>query len=78
MEPKPSTVNNKTLYWFAILGVFMTTEYKRFNTTINDIKFKMIRKEDNCWIKAEPIHRESTPSSLHIILNSEDPPLGHL
>lgn len=32
----------------------------------------MIRKEDNCWTKAEPIHRESTPSSLHIILNGED------
>ena len=50
----------------------MIAKYKRFNTTINDIEFKMIRKDDNCWIKAEPIHRESTPSSLHIILNGED------
>ncbi len=32
----------------------------------------MIRKDDNCWIKAEPINRISTPSSLHIILNGED------
>lgn len=32
----------------------------------------MIKKDDNCWIKAEPLHRESTPSSLHIILNGED------
>jgi len=49
----------------------MVAKYKRFNTTINDIDFKMIRKDDNCWIKAEPKHRESTPSSLHIILNGE-------
>lgn len=50
----------------------MTTEYKRFNTKINDIEFKMLRKNDDCWIKAEPINRLSTPSSLHIILNGED------
>ena len=31
----------------------------------------MLRKGDNCWIKAVPITQESTPSSLHIILNGE-------
>jgi len=50
----------------------MAEKYMRFNTTINDIEFKMIRKDDNCWIKAGPITRESTPSSLHIILNGEE------
>jgi len=32
----------------------------------------MLRKDDNCWIKAFPITQESTPSSLHIILNDEE------
>ena len=32
----------------------------------------MIRKGDNCWIKAVPLTQQSTPSSLHIILNGED------
>jgi len=32
----------------------------------------MIRKGDNCWIKAVPITQESTPSSLHIILNDNE------
>ena len=32
----------------------------------------MIRKDDNCWIKAEPTIQESNPSSLHIILNGEE------
>lgn len=50
----------------------MTEKYTRFNTTINDIEFIMIRKDDNCWIKAVPLNRLSTPSSLHIILNGED------
>ena len=31
----------------------------------------MIREEDSCWIKAVPLTRISTPSSLHIILNDE-------
>ena len=50
----------------------MAEEYTRFNAVINDIEFKMIRKGENCWIKAEPISRISTPSSLHIILNGEE------
>ena len=50
----------------------MAETYKRFNTTINDIEFKMLRKGDNCWIKAVPIIQESTPSSLHIILNDDE------
>ena len=49
----------------------MAEKYTMFNTTINDIEFKMIRKKDNCWIKAEPINRVATPSSLYIILNGE-------
>ncbi len=32
----------------------------------------MIRKEDNCWIKAVPLIQSSAPSSLHIILNGEE------
>jgi hypothetical protein len=41
-----------------------------FNKIIKDIEFKMIRNEDNCWIKIEPIKRKSTLTSLYIILNS--------
>jgi hypothetical protein len=66
------TVNIKTPCWFALLGVAIASKYKRFNTTINDIGFKMIRKDDNCWIKAVPITQLSTPSSLHIILNGDE------
>ena len=43
----------------------------RVNTIINNIEFKMIRKDANCWIKVVPLIRESVPSSLHIILNNE-------
>ena len=50
----------------------MTEKYTKFNTTINDIEFKMIRKDDNCWIKAVPLIQKSAPSSLHIILNGEE------
>ena len=50
----------------------MSEKYTRFSTTINDIEFIMIRKDGNCWIKAVPLKRLSTPSSLHIILNGED------
>jgi len=50
----------------------MTENYTKFNAIINNIEFKMIRKDENCWIKAEPINRVSTPSSLHIILNGEE------
>lgn len=32
----------------------------------------MIRKNNHCWIKAVPINRASTPSSLHLILNGEE------
>ncbi len=32
----------------------------------------MLRKGDNCWIKAVPIIQESTPSVLHFILNGEE------
>ena len=53
--------------------MFLIVEkYKRFNTKVDDIEFEMIRKDDNCWIKAVPITQISTPSSLHIILNGED------
>ena len=49
----------------------MSGIYTRFNTTINNIDFKMVRKNDKCWIKIEPINQVSNPSSLHIILNGE-------
>ena len=50
----------------------MTEKHTRFDAIINDIEFKMIRKDENYWIKVEPITQVSTPSSLHIILNGED------
>ena len=50
----------------------MIEKHIRVHNTINDIKLSMIRKGDNCWIKIVPINRQSTPSSLHIILNGED------
>ena len=49
----------------------MTETITRFNIIINNIEFKMIRKDDYCWIKAVPLIRVSIPSSLHIILNDE-------
>ena len=49
----------------------MTEKLTRFNTIINNIEFKMIRKDDNCWIKVVPLIRVSIPSSLHLILNDE-------
>jgi hypothetical protein len=50
----------------------MTLEHTIFNKIINDIEFKMMRKEEYCWIKIEPFNRTSIPSSIHIILNGED------
>lgn len=50
----------------------MAEKHIRVYNTINDIKFNMLRKGENCWIKIVPINRQSTPSSLHIILNGED------
>jgi len=56
-----------------LLGsVSIAEKYTKFNITINDIEFKMIRKNEYCWIKAVPITQESTPSALHIILNGEE------
>jgi len=49
----------------------MDEKIVKFNTTVKGIEFKMLRKNDNCWIKIEPVNRISTPSSLHIILNGE-------
>ena len=54
-----------------MLGL-MTAEHTIFNTIINDIEFKMMRKEEYCWIKVEPFNRTSAPSSIHFILNGED------
>lgn len=50
----------------------MAAEYKRLSITINHIEFKMLRKGDDCWMKVVPTSQESTPSSLHIILNGEE------
>jgi hypothetical protein len=50
----------------------MIEKYTKFNKIINDIEFKMIRNDDNCWIKVEPLIQHSAPASLHIILNDED------
>ena len=53
------------------MGIIITL-YTRYNTKIDNIEFKMIRKEDNIWIKVEPIKRKSISSSLHIILNRKE------
>ena len=50
----------------------MTEKYSKSNIIINDIEFKMIREDNKCWIKIEPIKRVSSPTSLHIILNGEN------
>jgi hypothetical protein len=50
----------------------MFDDYKRFYKTINDIDFKMLRKDNWCWIKVEPIKQISSLSSLHFILNGEE------
>jgi len=50
----------------------MTVEYKKFYSTIDDIDLKILRKDNWCWIKVEPIKQMSSPSSLHIILNDEE------
>ena len=47
-------------------------KYKRFNKTKNEIDFKMLRKNDACFIKIKPTIRLSTHSSIHIILNDEE------
>ncbi|MDH7517051.1 MAG: hypothetical protein QHH19_01720 [Candidatus Thermoplasmatota archaeon] len=39
---------------------------------MNNIEFKMLRKDKDCWIKIAPCSRASTPTSLHIILNKEE------
>jgi hypothetical protein len=49
----------------------MTKEQTWFNKIIKDIEFRMIRKNDKCWIKVDPLKRKSIPSSLYIILNDE-------
>lgn len=54
------------------MEVLIITTYNRCNTKIDNIEFKMIRKEDNCWIKVVPIKRKSTSSSLHIIINGKE------
>jgi hypothetical protein len=43
----------------------------RYHNKLNDIEFRMIRKDEKCWIKIVPLIRESIPSSLHLILNNE-------
>lgn len=41
------------------------------NSKIKDIEIKMIRENDNCWIKIVPLKRVSIPSSLHLLINDE-------
>lgn len=49
----------------------MNEELIRFKKIVNHIEFKMLRKGEKCWIKAVPLNRLSTPSSLFLILNNE-------
>ena len=41
------------------------------NKIFNEIEFKIITKDNSCWIKITPIKRKSEPSILHINLNNE-------
>jgi len=49
----------------------MIENITRYHTKINDIEFRMIRKDEKCWIKIVPLIQESNPSSIHLILNNE-------
>jgi hypothetical protein len=42
-----------------------------FNSKIKDIEIKMIRENNNCWIKVVPSKRASQPSCLYFIINDE-------
>jgi len=43
----------------------------RLHKVVNNIEFKMISTKDKCWIKATPLFRVSTPSSIYLIFNNE-------
>jgi len=53
------------------LGLIIKQEYKILNKVLNDIEFKILINNKNCWIKIIPCKRKSKPSSLHIIINNE-------
>ncbi|KYK27864.1 hypothetical protein AYK20_01910 [Thermoplasmatales archaeon SG8-52-1] len=44
---------------------------KRFNIIEENIEFKMIRQNSNCWIKITPLKSMSVQTILHIYLNDE-------
>ena len=46
-------------------------EYSVFNTIVIDIEYKMLRKEEYCYIKIEPFKRTSAPSGVQIFINGE-------
>ena len=41
------------------------------NKKINDLEIKMLRKNQDCYIKIEPITQKSNPKILIIIINGE-------
>lgn len=49
----------------------MNKKEKRFKITEKNIEFKMIRQNNNCWIKITPLKPLSVPTILHICLNNE-------
>jgi len=60
------------LLQLIIVGVFITEKYEMFIKTVNNIEFKMLRKDKDCWIKIIPSSIKSDPASLHIILNNQE------
>jgi len=50
----------------------MSENYLKLIETIKDIDFKMIRKNEKCWIKIEPIKRNSVHSTIFIFINGEE------
>ena len=43
----------------------------KISTLSKNIEYKMLRENENCFIKIEPIARVSNPSTLYISLNNE-------
>jgi hypothetical protein len=42
------------------------------NKKINDIEIKMLRENEKCFIKIEPIKKKSNPKKIIIIINGEE------
>jgi len=49
----------------------MNEQEKRFKIIKENIEFKMIRQNSNCWIKITPLKPLSVQTELHFYLNNE-------